>query len=154
MKALMNTVLVLVGCASLAPAFAQPRKAASDESSVADTIMQRERDWANAMAAFDIDKLSQVIADDWAETDNTGKTLTKASTLDYFRSHKHKLESWEFGPREVKVFGDVAVLQGSITETWRSDGQSSTAHVTYMDVWVKRGDTWFVVRSHAARSKV
>jgi ketosteroid isomerase-like protein len=154
MKAMLKTALVLVGCLSLDPVLAQPRKALADDASVAEAIKQREREWVNAMMVFDIDKLGQIFADDWLETDNTGKVLTKASTLDYFRSRKHKLESCEFGPEEVKVFGDVAVLQGSVTERWTSDGQHSDARVTYMDVWAKQGDRWVVVRSHAARFKL
>jgi ketosteroid isomerase-like protein len=153
MKSLMKTVLVLLGCVSMDPVLAQPPRPASHDQSVADAIKQIERDWANAMMDFDVDKLSQILADDWLETDNAGKLITKASNLDYFRSRKHRLESCEFGPEDVKVFGEVAVVQGSVDEKWLTDGQSSASHVTYMDVWVRRGDRWVVVRSHAARSR-
>jgi ketosteroid isomerase-like protein len=154
MKMLMKTVLVLVGCVSVDPVLAQPPRAHPEGSSVAGTIKQRERDWANAMMAFDVDKLSQIFADDWVETDGGPRAITKASNLDYFRSRKHKLETCEFGPEDVKVFGNVAVVQGSVTESWTTDGQTSSSHVTYMDVWEKQGDSWVVVRSHAARTKL
>jgi len=49
------------------------------------------------------------------------------------------------------VLGNVAVLQGSVTETRIVDGKPSTFRVNYMDVWVKRGDRWMVYRSHATK---
>ena len=152
MKAFMKMVLVLIlfGSVSFDPVLAQPAKPALQGPSVADTIKQRDQEWADAMIAADIPKLNQIVADDWIEG-YPGRAATKATFLDDVKSGKHKLEACEFGPREVKVLGDVAVLQGSVTETRITDGQSSTFRVAYMDVWVKRGDKWVVVRSYATR---
>jgi len=152
MKAFTKMVLVLIlsGAASFDTVLAQPPRPASQAPGVADTIKQLEQEWADAMIAADIPRLSQIVADDWIEG-YPGKTATKASFLDHVKSGKHKLEACEFGPREVKVLGDVAVLQGSVTETRITDGQSSTFRVAYMDVWVKRGDRWVVVRSYASK---
>jgi ketosteroid isomerase-like protein len=152
MNMLTKTVLVLIlfGRVSLETALAQPSGAPSQAPGVVDTIKQLEQSWADAMIAGDIAKLSQIVADDWIEG-YPGKAATKANFLDAIRSGKKKLEACEFGPRDVKVLGDVAVLQGSVTETRISDGQRSTIRVAYMDVWVKRGDRWFVVRSYATK---
>lgn len=152
MKAFMKMVLVLIlfGSVSLDPVLAQPAKPASQGSSVADTIKQRDQEWADAMIAADIPKLNQIVADDWIEG-YPGNAATKATFLDSVKSGKHKLESCEFGPRDVQVLGNVAVLQGSVTETRIVDGQSSSFRVNYMDVWVKRGDRWVVFRSHATK---
>jgi ketosteroid isomerase-like protein len=152
MNAFMKTVLVLVlfGSVSFDTALAQPPRPASQGSSVADTIKQLEQNWADAMIVVDIPKLSEIVADDWMGG-YPGKPATKANFLDDVKSGKHKLETCEFGPRDVQVLGNVAVLQGSVTETRIVDGQTSTVRVTYMDVWVKRGDRWVVFRSHAAK---
>jgi ketosteroid isomerase-like protein len=152
MKAFMKMVLVLIvfGSVSVDTVRAQPPRPASQASSVADTIMQLEQSWTDAMIAADVPKVSQFMADDWIDG-YPGKALTKSSFLESVKSGKHKLETCEFGPRDVKVLGDVAVLQGSVTETRITDGQSTTFRVAYMDVWVKRGDRWLVVRSHAKK---
>lgn len=139
----MVLVVILVG--SLAPARAQPPGPA-----VADTIKQLEQQWADAMIAGDLPALSQIVADDWI-SGVPGKAATKATFLADVKSGKHKLETCEFGPRDVQVLGDVAVLQGSVTETRLADGQRRTFRVTYMDVWVKRGGRWLVFRSHATK---
>ncbi|HMG52284.1 MAG TPA: nuclear transport factor 2 family protein [Kofleriaceae bacterium] len=146
----MVLVLILFGSVSFDTVLAQPPKPASQDPGVADTIKQLEQNWADAMTVVDIPKLSQIVADDWI-SGYPGKTSTKANFLDDVKSGKHKLEACEFGPREVKVLGDVAVLQGSVTETRIADGQRSTFRVAYMDVWVKRGDRWVVVRSYATK---
>lgn len=146
----MVLVLILLGTVSVDAALAQPPKPASQGPSVADTIKQLEQDWADAMTVVDLPKVSQIIADDWIGG-HPGKAVTKARFLDDVKSGKHKLEACIFGPRDVQVLGNVAVLQGSVTETRIVDGKHSTFVVTYMDVWVKRGDRWVVFRSHASK---
>lgn len=152
MKAFMKMVLVLIlfGSVSFDTALAQPARPAAQATSAADTIKQLEQDWADAMITVDIPKLNQIMADDWRHT-SPGKSSTKASYLENLKSGKFKLETCEFGPRDVMVLGDVAVLQGSVTETQITNGQSRSIRVAYMDVWVKRGDRWVVVRSHTAK---
>jgi ketosteroid isomerase-like protein len=144
MKALLKMVMVLVGCVSLDPVLAQPPKAPAQAPSVHDAIMQLTHEWGDAEVASDVDKLNQIVADDWI-ADYPGHPITKANLLDGVRSGKGKLLSYELEPHEVKAFGDVAVVQGSVTE--RRLGVDGILHVAYMDVWTKRGGKWMVVRS-------
>ena len=145
MKAITCSILVLVGYMSLLhSAVAQPSKATSGDSSVADAINQVSQDWADAEMASDADKLNQLLADEWV-TGYPGKLYTKAKLLEDVRAGRHKLLSCEFGPQDVKVFGNVAVLQGSVTE--RRLGRDGIIHAVYMDVFEKRGNRWMVVRS-------
>jgi ketosteroid isomerase-like protein len=144
MKALLKMVMVLVGCVSLDPVLAQPAKAPAQAPSVYDTIMQLTHEWGDAEMASDVDKVSQIIADDWT-ADYPGHLITKATLLSDVRSGKGKLLSCELGPHDVKAFGDVAVVQGSVTE--RRAGADGVLHFAYMDVWTKRGGKWLVVRS-------
>ena len=161
MKALTKTVVILVGCLILTPAvapaldpvLAQPPKAHPESSSVADTLIKIAHDWGDAEIAGNADYLNQVLADDWIEVGPSGKPLTKEPFLAWVRSGKSKggkskMTSCEHGPFDVKVLGNVAVLQGSVTETLvTEDGQSKIVHAAYMDVFVKQGDRWVVVRS-------
>lgn len=148
MKAFIRTVLVLVGCISLDPALAQPPKAPPAAPSDVDTIKQLVHDWADAMIAtpIDIERLNQILADDWIDG-YPGKALTKATFLDRIKSGKRKLKTCDFGPIDVKVLGNVAVVQGSATETRMTDGQLNTYRIKFMDVVVNRGGRWMFVRS-------
>lgn len=152
MKAFMKMVLVLIlaGSVSVDPALAQPPKPAAQDASVVETIKQLEQEWADAMINADIPKLNQIVADDWIHG-YPGKSVTKARFLENIKSGKTKLETCIFGARDVQVLGNVAVMQASVTETRRVDGKSDTVRVSYMDVWVKRGDRWMVFRSHATK---
>jgi hypothetical protein len=70
--------------------------------------------------------------------------------LNDLKSGKHKLKSFEIGPMYVKVFDNVAVLQGTVTEKRSDDGQDTSGHGSFMDVCIKRGDKWVIVRSHSS----
>ena len=144
MKALLKMVVIVVGCVSLDQVLAQPTKAPAQAPSVYETIMQLTHEWGDAEMASDADKVNQIIADDWI-ADYPGHQVTKAGLLNDIRSGKGKLLSCELGPHEVKELGDVAVVQGSVTE--RRSGADGLLHFAYMDVWTKRGHKWVVVRS-------
>lgn len=149
----MRNIIVAILCALvfIGLVSAQPLKLSSAGSGVAETLNQLEQDWADATKAADTDKLSQIVADDWRGVGYAGKVSSKDSFLSYVQSGKSRLESFEFGPMDVKVFGNVAVVQGSITEKRNADGQESIFKAAWMDVFEKRGDKWVVVRSQSAK---
>jgi ketosteroid isomerase-like protein len=114
-----------------------------------ETVTKVERDMGDAMVAVDIDKLSQIYADDWASVSG-GKIMTKVGVLDYIKSGKNKLVSYEFGPMDVQVVGDVAVAQGRVSEKRIRDGKDVAGEGVYMDLLKKRAGKWEVVRSAGA----
>lgn len=144
MKAILKMVIVLAGCVSLDPALAQPPGAPAQATGVYEALMQRSHEWGDAEIASDVDKLNQIVADDWT-ADYPGHLITKASFLSDVRSGKGTLLSYELGPHDVTAFGELAVVQGSVTE--RRLGVDGIIHAAYMDVWTKRGGKWQVVRS-------
>ena len=50
----------------------------------------------------------------------------------------------------MKVLGDVAVVQGTVTEKRTDRGQDTSGHGSWIDVFVKRKDKWVMVRSHSS----
>jgi len=150
MKKLAGAVLFV--CVFVGLVLAQSPKAAKGPS-VADAVKQLEHDWTDAMKAGDTEKLSQILADDWTGLGNDGKKSTKQSYVADVKSGKSKLESFEFGPMDVKVLGQVAVVQGSDTEKSMTDGKDSSGKWVWMDVFAKRGDKWVAVRSQTAMVK-
>ncbi len=149
MKKLVGTVLFTCMCAGLV--VAEVPKAQSKDPVVIDAVKQVAQDMGNAMVAGDIDKLNQIFADDWATFDSSGKIFTKERLLSDFKSGKHKLLSFENGPIDVQVFGDVAVAQGSVKENRIDDGKDTSGQFLWMDLLKKREGKWSVVRSAGAR---
>src|SRR5690349_11913644 len=71
MKKLVGTVLFICVCAGLV--LADPPKEPSNGASVADTLKQLEQDFGDAIQAADIDKLNQILADDWVSLGGSGR---------------------------------------------------------------------------------
>jgi ketosteroid isomerase-like protein len=92
-------------------------QAQAKDTSAIDTIKQLEQDMGNAMVAGDIDKLNQIYADDFAAVETSGKIATKEGILSNFKSSHDKLESFELGPVDVQVFGDVAVACSTVRKS-------------------------------------
>jgi ketosteroid isomerase-like protein len=126
-------------------------QAESKDPAFVETMKQFAQDTGDAMVAGDIDKLNQIYADDWATVDSSGKIFTKESLLNDFKSGKHKLLSFEIGPMDVQVFGDVAVVQASVTEKRLHDGKDINGQFVFMDLLKKRDGKWVITRTLGAR---
>ena len=126
-------------------------QAQSQDPAIVETMKQFAQDTGDAMVAGDIDKLSQIYADDWATIVSSGEIFTKESLLNDFKSGKHKLLSFELGPMDVQVFGDVAIVQASVTEKRLHDGKDISGQFVFMDLLKKRDGKWVIVRTLGTR---
>jgi len=126
-------------------------QAESKDPAFVGTMKQFAQDTGDAMVAGDIDKLNQIYADDWASVDSSGKIFTKESLLSDFKSGKHKLLSFEIGPMNVQAFGDVAIVQASVTEKRLHDGKDISGQFVFMDLLKKRDGKWVIVRTLGAK---
>jgi len=153
MKKSAGVILLLCACAGLA--FAQTKKPAATAPakgpSTSEAVKQLEHDWTDAIKAGDVDKLSQIIADDWTGLNWDGTKETKQSLLESVKSGASKIQSFDFGPMDVKVVGTVAVVQGSDTEKSTTKGKDSSGKYAWMDVFAKRDGKWQAVRSVIAK---
>jgi hypothetical protein len=149
MKKLIASVLFACVCVGLV--LANSPEAPSKGPTVVDTLKQLELDLGDATVAVDIDKLNQILADDWESIGTAGKVYTKESVLRDVKSGKDKLESFELGPMDVQVFGNVAAAHGRVTEKRSWDGKDNSGAFVWMDLVEKRGGKWAIVRSAGAR---
>jgi ketosteroid isomerase-like protein len=151
MKKLAGAVLLISACVGLA--FAQMPSPPAKGPSVAQALKQLEQDWVDASKAGDVDKLNRIIADDWIAIGYDGSKETKQSFMANVKSGADKIGSFEFGPMDVKVLGEVAVVQGSDTEKSTTAGKDTSGKWVWMDVFVKHNGRWVVVRSQSAMVK-
>jgi hypothetical protein len=119
---------------------------------VAETLQQLERDWADAEYAGNSGKLERIVADDWTGMNSHGRKLTKEQLLALVRSSKVKSVSIEWGPMDVKLLGNIAVVQGSEIERSTDKGAYASGEVVWMDVFALRDGKWVAVRSQSART--
>lgn len=150
MKKLVGVVVLVFVCAGAALGGKPP----APSSDVAETLKQLELDYGDAIMKVDLDRINQIVADDWRGVGSSGRAATKEDALEFVKSRKSTLEWFELGPRDVKVFGDdLAVVQASVNERRTAAGVTTTITVSYLDVWVKRGDRWMLVRSQTTKLK-
>jgi uncharacterized protein (TIGR02246 family) len=154
MKYILGVILLLA--ASFGPAFGQAAaetKAKKGPSPEIEALKQIERDWSDAQKAGDAEKLSQIIGNDWRGLGYDGNRSTKAETIADLKEGKYKLESFEMGPIDVKILGNVAIVQGSDTEKSTTAGENTSGKWVWTDVFVKRDGKWVAVRSQSAKVK-
>jgi ketosteroid isomerase-like protein len=148
------TVLLLFACGSVGLVLAHSPKTHSESSNVVDTFKQLTQDWENATQARDVDRVSQIEADDLRIVGSNGKVWTKEQDLEGLKSPTVKHVQAEFGPFDVKMLGDdVAVVQATMTDKSVADNVDARPLYAFIDVWEKRGDRWMVVRSDYFRVK-
>jgi ketosteroid isomerase-like protein len=143
---------VLSTCVCVGVILAGPAQPSKDPAAVS-AVKQLEQDMGDAMVRVDIDKLNQIYADDFATVGSSGRIITKKDLLRDFESFHDKLESFENGPIDVQVFGDVAVAYASVIEKRIRDGKDTSGEFVWMDLLEKRAGKWVVVRSAGARLK-
>jgi ketosteroid isomerase-like protein len=148
MKMLPMSILLI--CAAVEVASAGPPPPAEDPYAVS-TIKQLEQDMGDAMVRADVDKLDRIYADDFVTVGASGKVTTKKDLLRDLGCFHNKLESFENGPIEVGVFGNVAVAYGSVAEKRTRDGKDTSGEFVWMDLLENRGGKWVVVRSSGTR---
>lgn len=141
-KAVKVLLIICMGGIALADTRAPP--------STADAVKQLEQDWADAMKTGDGEQIGRILGDDWIEVSNDGRKLTRNQLIAGVKSGRVKVESIELGPLDVKVLGDVAVVQGSHVERSTTNGQPTSAEVVWMDVFANRNGKWVAVRSQSA----
>lgn len=151
MKKLVAAAVFAGVCTGLVSANAP--ESFSKTASVVDALKQNAQDHGDALVAADVDRLDQLLADDWRAIGLSGSIVTKETVLANVKSGKDRLESFQLGPMDVQVFGNVAAIHGSVTEKRHWDGKDVGGQYLWMDLLEKRGDRWVIVRSAGARVK-
>jgi ketosteroid isomerase-like protein len=76
----------------------------------------------------------------------------EATTTNPYLEHELPMfmVSFEFGPMNVQVLGDVAMAQASVREKTIRDGKDVSGEFVFMDLLKKRAGQWVVVRTLGA----
>jgi len=150
----MNKFIVLIGSTlvGVGVVLAGPPQPSKDPSAVS-AIVQLEQDMGDAMVRADMGKLDEIYGDDFVTVGSSHKVFTKKDLLEDFASFHDKLESFQNGPIDVRIFGNIAVASASVTEKRTRDGKDTSGDFVWMDLLEKRAGKWVVVRSGGARIK-
>ena len=128
---------------------AQQKDAAAAD--IAKTLKDIEQTWLNAEKNHDPAAFEQLVTDDWIAITPAGKKQTKAERSESIKNSH--MGSASLGPMDVRVYGDTAVVTGTVDESAAENSKQSTHHYAWMDVFVKRDGKWLAVASQTALVK-
>jgi len=134
-------IATLVIAAVAAPVTQLKAQAPGPEDSVRALESQR----AQALLKADTTALSQLVADDFVEISRLGTLRTKADNMREIASGTLKLTSVRYDSLAVRIYGDVAVLQGIADNTGMFRGFPFTGKIRYTRVFVRRDGHWRAV---------
>jgi ketosteroid isomerase-like protein len=118
----------------------------------ADTIRLHEiqQELAAAWTARDRATIERLIAPDWTVTHVAGQRLTRPEVFHMmFETDANQMEASTIDEIEVRVFGDAAVVTGRTHARGSRSGVPYDMTLRFTDVFVRRGDQWQAVASHA-----
>ena len=104
-----------------------------------------------ALMSADLAMLAQIFADDYVQYNEAGKAFTKQDVLESFRSGAIRYPSIVSTGRQIRVFGDTAIVHGAESDEVESDGKRFSVRYVYLDVLRKQNGEWKLVASQLAR---
>jgi len=104
-----------------------------------------------ALMSADLAVLAQIFADDYVQYNEAGKAFTKQDVLESFRSGAIRYPSIVSTGRQIRVFGDTAIVHGAESDEVESDGKRFSVRYVYLDVLRKQNGEWKLVASQLSR---
>jgi uncharacterized protein (TIGR02246 family) len=104
-----------------------------------------------ALMSADLVVLARIFADDYVQYNEAGKAFTKQDVLESFRSGAIRYPSIVSTGRQIRVFGDTAIVHGAESDEVESGGKRFSVRYVYLDVLRKQNGEWKLVASQLAR---
>jgi uncharacterized protein (TIGR02246 family) len=104
-----------------------------------------------ALMSADTAALDGIFADDYVQYNEAGKAFTKEDVLSNFRTGAIRYPSIISTRRQIRVFGDMAIVHGAETDVVEAEGQRLNIKYVYLDVLRKENGQWKLVASQLAR---
>jgi ketosteroid isomerase-like protein len=103
-----------------------------------------------ALMNADVEVLSQIFADDYVQHNESGQAFSKQDVLHNFGTGAIRYPCIVSTGRTIRVFGDMAVVNGSESDVVEISGQRRHVRYVYLDVLLKRNGEWKLVASQLA----
>lgn len=150
----LATLLIVAFCSACAagnPGSVASVAVAASDNNTAQSLIQIERDWINAMLDSDSSKLDQILAASFRYTDPDGNQYTRMETTDALKSGALKFDAFELKEINVQFYQDAAVVFGVYAYRGNFQGQAFNENVRGTDFFVKQDGRWIIAASQALR---
>jgi hypothetical protein len=147
MNRLIATPLMIVLCTGMVSG----EKPASSGRAAESELKQIEKDWSDAQKTRNVDKLRDILADNWVGLGWDGEVSDKAKALTEVKSLSNSLDNIEMGPMTVRIFGNTAIVTGSDIEKSAEHGKDSSGKYVWTDVFLRHNGKWIAIASQSAK---
>ena len=147
MKRIMIATCLVALVSAIGYMFAQQSSANAEQ-----TLMNMEREWANAWMKGDATVFDRVEANDFVGVDAaTGDLFNKVQDVASIKNGEWKVQSVQLDDMKVRFHGDTAIVTGRFLQKAQFKGADRSYTGRFVDTWVNRGGQWQVVGSGSAR---
>ncbi|HEY6108948.1 MAG TPA: nuclear transport factor 2 family protein [Gemmatimonadales bacterium] len=123
----------------------RPAALAGQSATPEDSVRAVEMARGQALLHADTVALSRMIADEFVEISRLGTLRTRAANIRDIASGELKLTSVRYDSLTVRIYGEVAVLQGIADNTGTFRGFPFAGKIRYTRIFVRRDGRWQAV---------
>ena len=123
----------------------RPTALAGQGATTEDSVRAVEMARGQALLQADTVALSRMIADEFVEISRLGTVRTRAANIRDIASGELKLTSVRYDSLTVRIYGEVAVLQGIADNTGTFRGVPFAGKIRYTRIFVRRDGRWQAV---------
>jgi ketosteroid isomerase-like protein len=95
-----------------------------------------------AMLTRDFAGLDKVVHEELLYTHSSGVTDTKASWIESMRSGRVKYKSVQCSERQVRFFGEVALVRGRAAIEADIGGEAKSLRLLFLNAWTRTPQGW------------
>jgi hypothetical protein len=114
------------------------------ESSLIDLTRKKFQTWVT----LDLDQLSQIFDDHGLSFNAEGKIDTKEELIKKMSAKTCLLKDFNFQNIIARVYETSAVVQGVGEFVFSKAGETQSANLNFLDVWIERETGWKLVSTH------
>lgn len=114
-------------------------------------IIRLFEDGDRALMSTDVREIERIYAEDYEQSDESGKLSTRADLIRDLTSGKIRFLSMKSTGRQVRLFDNFAIVYGSEEDEIKRDDKTLLVKYLYMDVVVRRDGSWQIVASQLTK---
>jgi uncharacterized protein DUF4440 len=122
-----------------------PAALAGQGATPEDSVRALETARGQALVRADTVALSRMLGDEFVEISRLGTVRTRAANIRDIASGELKLTSVRYDSLTVRIYGEVAVLQGIADNTGTFRGFPFAGKIRYTRIFVRRDGRWQAV---------
>jgi len=126
-------------------------KQAGSRPSVTQQILAMEQRLRLANLKRDVTFFQLTLSSDYVAIGSRGNTLGKVETIKNLESGDLKFDSIEYSHQKVRVYGNVAIVTGTLSTAGHLRERNFSGIYMYTRVYVRMGRGWKIVSFQATR---